>query len=418
MRSAGAPYRANIGRFFVFWGLVNFNLWLPIWIIFFQQRGVSLSQLGVLEAASGLLMGLAEVATGAAADRWGRKASMMVGAVAFGLAVLGLTTEMLSPVFLVAYLVWGPAYTFISGADMAFLYDSLKADGRADEHPRLAGRYFALEQASGGVAALLGGWLATVDMRLCFYASAAAMLLAAAVASTFIEPPRSEPGVADVRLRYREILRGAVAVLAGRPLVRYQILFGAAATAFWFVLVWVLLQPYARGVGAPLWTLGLIALVIRGVSFGGAMLADRVARRVGAEMVVAAAAVTMVAGQLVLWGFASSRALLVFFAVAFAAAVLRPTLSALLNREIPSAQRATILSIQSLLWCFFIAATEPVVLTIADRAGIATAVGVCGILTGLCLVPLVVLWRRALLPRDVPALVTPETGRVTRGIAP
>ena len=185
MSTAAGPYRANIPRFFVFWGLVNFNLWLPIWVIFFQQRGVTLSQLGGLEAASGLVMGLAEVATGAVADRWGRKASMMVGAVAFGFAVLGLTTRTLSPLFLVAYLVWGPAYTFISGADMAFLYDSLKAEGRADEHPRLAGRYFALEHASGGGAALLGGWLATVDMRVCFYASAAAMLLAAAVAFTF-----------------------------------------------------------------------------------------------------------------------------------------------------------------------------------------------------------------------------------------
>jgi hypothetical protein len=58
----------NLPRFFVFAGLVNLNLWLPIWVIYFQQRGVGLAELGIMDGVSTLLMALAEVATGAVAD--------------------------------------------------------------------------------------------------------------------------------------------------------------------------------------------------------------------------------------------------------------------------------------------------------------------------------------------------------------
>src|SRR5688572_12109174 len=43
-------YAVNILRFYVFRSLVSFFLWLPIWVIFFEERGLSLSRLGTLDA--------------------------------------------------------------------------------------------------------------------------------------------------------------------------------------------------------------------------------------------------------------------------------------------------------------------------------------------------------------------------------
>jgi MFS family permease len=386
---------ANVPRFFVFAALVNTNLWLPVWVIFFQERGIGLAEIGAMDALSTLLMAFAEVATGGVADRFGRKTSMMIGAALHGLALIGLTTRVFSPVFVVGFLVWGASYTFISGADMAFLYDTLKADGRAEEHRWFVGRWLAVEHVCAGLAALAGGFLATIDMRYCFLVSGFSLMGAALVAATFTEPPRSEPGSADVVLRYREILGAAAGLVLRWPLIRYQVLFGAAATAFSFTLTWLLLQPYAHAMGVPTVGLGLMALLIRAASVVGSMTADRLARGVGTGAVVVAAAVILAGGQLALWAVASPTVLAVFVVVALASSVMRPTISALLNREIPSAQRATVLSIQSLLGWLAVALMEPLVLALGERVGMHAALGTSGLLTFACLFPLLAGWRRA-----------------------
>src|SRR5687767_7967431 len=113
-------YQANIPRFYLFTGLGNFLLWMPVWVIFFRERGLSLSQIGVLELVSILLLAVSEVPTGAVADTFGRKASMAMGATLHGLAVLGVLTSVLSPVFVVSYCLWAISFSFLSGASEAF----------------------------------------------------------------------------------------------------------------------------------------------------------------------------------------------------------------------------------------------------------------------------------------------------------
>ena len=89
-------YRGNIPRFYAFVALTEALLWMPVWVVFFARRGLSLSQIGVLELVTMLLLAAAEVPTGAVADTWGRKASLALGATLHGLALLGLLAGVLS----------------------------------------------------------------------------------------------------------------------------------------------------------------------------------------------------------------------------------------------------------------------------------------------------------------------------------
>src|SRR3712207_2830586 len=93
-------YRGNVARMYGFTALTQSFFWMPIWVIFFQRRGLSLGEIGALEFGGMVLMAIAEVPTGAVADAWGRKTSLAIGAFLHGVATLGVTTEALSPVFL------------------------------------------------------------------------------------------------------------------------------------------------------------------------------------------------------------------------------------------------------------------------------------------------------------------------------
>jgi MFS family permease len=185
-------YGGNIWRLFTVQALLMFILWVPIWVVFLQRKGLNLTEIGLLEAGAWLLTAVLEVPTGAIADRWGRKASMSIGAFAYGMAMFLILGDALSPLFLLGYALWNSSSAFVSGADSALLYDSLRADGRASEAAKQTGRYTAIQQGSQGIASLAGAALATFDITLCFTLCGVGALVASALALTMKEPPHTD----------------------------------------------------------------------------------------------------------------------------------------------------------------------------------------------------------------------------------
>lgn len=392
-------YRANVTRFYVFSSLVYFHLWMPIWVLFFQHRGMNLTQIGTLDAIGWIVMAIAEVPTGAIADIYGRKTSLALGAVLNAAALIAVTAEVFSPVFLIGYLLWGASFTLFSGADAAFLYDSLAADGQASQYAKITGRKNAIVQASQAFGSLAGAWLAGFDMSLCFSISGALALVAAGVALTFREPPRHDVPAATSAAPapgYWQTIREAVRIAANRPAVRDQILLGALVPVFNFLLTFILLQPYAAAAGVPVANLGAVVLAVRGASVLGSMAAHRVSARIGPHVLVPAAVAIMVASHALLAVSGSPGALALFAVVSLASALIPPTLSQLLNERIPSAQRATIISLQALLWTLALAVVEPPLLAVASRAGVPFAIGLSGVILAVTALPTLLLWRRSM----------------------
>src|SRR5881396_3006437 len=166
--AASSAYRGNIWRLFAVQALLMFILWVPIWVVFLQRKGLGLTQIGLLEGFAWVLTAALEVPSGAIADRWGRKASIAMGAFLYSVAMFLILAEALSPAFLLGYALWNSSMAFVSGADSALLYDSLKAAGRAGDAPIYAGRLAAVQLGSQGIASVVGSVLATVDITLCF----------------------------------------------------------------------------------------------------------------------------------------------------------------------------------------------------------------------------------------------------------
>jgi MFS family permease len=69
-----APHAArNIRLLYLYWFLRDFQLWIPVWIVFLtDDRGFSLTQVTGAEGLYLIGVLLLEVPTGAIADHWGR----------------------------------------------------------------------------------------------------------------------------------------------------------------------------------------------------------------------------------------------------------------------------------------------------------------------------------------------------------
>jgi MFS family permease len=387
-------HRGNIWRLFTAQALLSLILWVPIWVVFLQGKGVALTQIGVLEGFAWLLTAFLEVPTGAIADRWGRKASIALGGMLYALAMFLILAEALSPAFLLGYALWNSSMAFVSGADTALLYDTLKADGREDQAARQSGRYAAIQQGSQGVAAVIGAAIATVDITLCFTLCGVAALIATGLVVTMKEPPHvDEDGAA--RLGYWKNLQTAVGIAARRPVVRALLLLYATILTLPLVVYYVLLQPYAVGVGLPIATLGIVVAGVQLTSVVASWLAYRATRYVALTTITAIGVGLLILTQGLLGAVPSIPSIGLVLLVALVPALLGPLLLARLNELIPSAQRATILSLSALMFELGLAVAMPLLLTSADRLGAPTAIGISTAIFAATAVPLLVVWRIA-----------------------
>lgn len=402
-RSERARLEANVRWFYLYRFLANLTLWLPIWVLYLQrERGLSLGQISALDAPFWLVVVLAQVPTGAFADRFGRRQALIAGNAILALAYLVFGLASTYAVILASYVVWATGMAFRSGADLAFLYDTLSALDRLDEYPRAAGRSFSLTAAAAIVALLGGAWLADVTrLDVPVVATAGISLLCVAVTFLLYEPPHLR-GAAPSLLG--AVRRGAH-VAWREPRLRYVIGFAAAVRAASFVPV-LFTQPFLAHFGAPVSSYGLLQTPARLGAIVAALWSYRLVRRLGEELALPALALWLCGWLIVLAVWDDPLAFAAFPLLALGFSGADPVFSTYLNRYIPAAERATVLSLGELLASLVLVGLEPGLGSLAQAFGLRAAFlgGLLFVaaLSALTLLPWARTLRRERRPSDAP----------------
>src|ERR1700688_4554856 len=123
-----ADWRGNVRRVYAWKVLTSLIFFSGVLIPFFTQwGGIALHQVLWLQTWFMLWIVVLEVPTGAFADRFGRRASLLSANLYLSAAVAYYATHRGWRHSLVAEFLWACAAAFASGADEALAYDSLKA---------------------------------------------------------------------------------------------------------------------------------------------------------------------------------------------------------------------------------------------------------------------------------------------------
>ncbi len=396
--SATPAHTRNINALYVFWFLRDFQLWIPVWVVFLTlQNGFSLTQVTFVEGLFLIGVVLLEVPTGAVADRFGRPVSLASGAACLAVAVLIFAFATSFPLLLTSFLLWSLAATLMSGADMALLYDTLKAGGREADYERIAGRGTAISAAAAAIATFAGGPVAALyDIEVTIYIGAATCLIAAATALTLWEPPRetteARPGIVST-------IRGAAHEIWNTRDVRAVVLLSGSTFAVLMGLQY-LIQPYLIDRDIEVGTVfSMLQVPLMAAGVAGAWFAGRLQASLGSFLPLvalpalgAAACLSLALGP----GLSTYVAMPVGFGMI---AMLTPIATGYVNRRISSDQRATVLSFQGMVSSFVLALLVPVVGFTTDRWGIAHTFTMLAVLCLLCLASFApgVVRRRALI---------------------
>ncbi|HML99405.1 MAG TPA: MFS transporter [Tepidiformaceae bacterium] len=405
----GARLERNLRLLYAYWFLREFQLWIPVWIVFLTiERGFSLTAVTIAEGL--FLVGVValEVPTGAVADRWGRSISMALGAFFLGVSVLIFAFTTSFAVLLASFMLWSVAHTLMSGADMALLFDTLKLAGREHEDEGIAGRGAALNWSGVGVATLLGGPVAALfDIRFTIFLGAATSVVAALVALALREPPHqrgerpAEPYLRSIRLAFEE-----VSATAG---LRTVILLGGVTTAA-LGAVHYLVQPFLvdREIEVGV-AFSMLQVPLFAAGMAGSLVAGRVASQAGTRRALFGVPLAGAAGCLAIAFAPGLGAYAPLLVVMFLGSMVHPIATGYVNRRVGSERRATVLSMQGMVYSLVMAVMAPAMGFSTDRWGLGVAFSVCA---GLALAALAVFGRPLARAREAMdgAVVAPVAG--------
>jgi MFS family permease len=304
-------------------------------------------------------MVLFEVPTGIVADTVGRRASYLLGTLTLTASTLlyVLLWQMGAPFWqwaLVSMLL-GLGFTFFSGAVEAWLVDALSATGFKGELEAVFGRGQMVSGAAMLTGSVAGGFIAQqTSLGVPFVLRGAILAVMFAVAFRLMHdvgfaPAKGGRPLAEMRKIASASIDHGWRVPAVKWLMVESLFVGGVGFYVFYALQPYLLELYGDPEAYQI--AGLVAAIVAGAQILGGMAASRIRRlfrrRTSALIATAGAgAVTLALIGLVesFWGV---LALIVVWGLLFAATM--PIRQTYLNGLIPSRQRATILSFDSLM---------------------------------------------------------------------
>src|SRR5688572_10102480 len=158
-----------------------------------KDRGLSFQQVTWLGSLFCVVVIAVEIPTGALADRLGRRGSMMAGSLAMVGSCLVAWNAHGFAAFAVAEILAALSLCLCSGADSAYLYDLLAAEGRAEEYPHRESVASGWHLAGAATLYAIGGLLAEIDLGLNYIATAGLSGLALLTAFALRPEPIHHP---------------------------------------------------------------------------------------------------------------------------------------------------------------------------------------------------------------------------------
>jgi MFS family permease len=396
-------------------------IWLPTALIvgintlFLLDAGLTNVEAFAANAFYTIGLAVFELPTGMFADTWGRRASFLMGA---GTQLVGNLLYVGMWYFEAPFWGWaiasvwlGMGFTFFSGALDAWLVDSLEATGYKKDLDPIFARSQIITGAAMLVGTVAGGFIAQLtSFGVPYLVRAALQLMSFVVAIVIMKEIAFTPSKTRLLTQIKELGRAAVTYgLRKRP-VRWALLaapfyMGTGIYGFYAA------QPYLLELFGDKQAIGVAGIAAAGIAvtqIAGGFAVPFIRRLFRRRTHILLACALLTAVSLALIGLIQSFyvvvGLLIVWAMAYAASI--PVRQAYLNSLIPSAQRATVLSFDSMVNSCGGTAFQPVLGRVADTRGYAASYIVSAGIACISL-PFLILARR----EDVPEDVIPEEER-------
>lgn len=377
MNTEQQKLRSNLWKFYLFDAFAGMLFAIPIIVLFWQDNGLNLTEIMILQSIFAILTLVLEIPTGYFADIFGRKKALFISGIGFliGTSVYSISSNFTS--FLVAEFFFAIGMSFYSGTGSAFVFDTLvdlKEEKNYNKYWGKAKYYGLMAMAFSNI---VGGFVGKINLRWTFYLSIPIMFLLIPVTLSLIEPKRHKLVIEKNHItKLLQIVKSAFTDIK----LRWLIIYAAIVMALTRTSVW-LYQPYFILTGIDIAYFGILFAAFQIFTAFTSKYAHKIEAKIGQRTSLIMLVIILGISYFLMSKFVFFLSFIFIFLQQFVRGFSEPVLSDYVNKLTTSDVRATILSVNSMLGNLIYAITIPFIGWIADVYSILQALTIAGITT-------------------------------------
>ena len=330
------------------------------WVAILAARGFSLVEIGLAETAYHAASLLTEIPSGTLADVFGRKKMLIISTlINVAAGVLMILSNDLAMVCL-SIALYAVCDSFASGSGDALAYDSLKTAGQESTYDRYESNQLIIYRLCSGISTLCAGFALIIGYRIAYATGIVTSLIRILILSSLKEmrPDNSPSAAASSAMKsllncFRDSLRFLRNETKAFLLMMTNSLVGAADTLLLFFL-----QAKLTAAGLPGEGLGPALFVMHLGGLIGARIILRFKKQ-SYRTVYTVTAGMVLAGILLEHSFIPLLMTAGGFIAALADDALQVRTNTRLQDMFPSAQRATLISIECFTFSIIMIVLSP-----------------------------------------------------------
>lgn len=369
---------SNISKLNLISIFLKSSLSIPIIVLFFQDNGLDLSQVFLLQTVFAVAMFLFEVPTGYFGDRFGSKISISIGCIIVSIGFI-LYSQWNSFIdFAIVETILAVWFCFISGSETALLYETLKKLGRENEYKKIEGRQsFGYE--IGACIGWIVGWLIAhyigFSETILIHGILMSLSIPLALSLVSIKIPSQNP---DTSI-WRNMWNVVVFSLHGNKKLKWIIAYTSLLGTMSLCIVRAG-QPYFELIAIPLVRFGIIWWGLRTVVAVASLYSHQWDKLIGVRWGLLTLLAFGVSGYFIMWfnpvWFNSWLPIVIWlFGISLfytQRGLQKPITNHAINELAPSEIRATVLSVNSMIGRLFFAILWPIIWRVGDLYSLQT----------------------------------------------
>lgn len=368
-------YKGNIPllaglEFTSYFGITSF------WILFFIQNGLSLLQIGLLESIFHGTSLLCEIPSGMLADRFSYKTNLYLARLASIVSsILILFGQGNFWIYALAMMVSAWSYNFDSGTSTAFLYDSAVEAGQKDRYLQISSFLSGVAEVTRTLGTVVAGFF--IHGALAWtYLIAIGLSFLSIILIYFMKEPMAKRGRNEV-LTFKTIVLQVRKEWLEKPVLFYWMLTYQLVGTLMCMFYFYYQQKISDLAG---WQVSLVMLIGSGLNLIAVYVASQIGKKWNSNRVFPTLVALTGLALLLVFSGTPFAFLLVYLLTNTLYAVYQPIYFNDLQGYLPSSVRATMLSINSMLFSLSMIVIFPLTGWLIDRWGLVAVFIVLGLI--------------------------------------
>lgn len=322
---------------------------LPIWVLYFMENGLSMTQVLITSTTMIVASQIFEIPSGIFADLYGRKKSLIISASLYIVAISILSISHSFPVFLIGEIFSGISLAFSSGSIDALVYDSLFDLNRKKDFMKISGHSFFISNIAMAGASIIGGIVASFSLR---YAMILTLVPACLlfINNLFFYEPAHHKKLGDKYFikHYKESFDFS----KNHKTIIALIFYNGIYLSFMFIF-FNFLQPYLKSFGLIENSIGYFYAFFLLTSAFASKYTNIIEEKIGEKLSLYLVPILLMLSFLIVFSAENLFiAIIGVLLVEFSWGFFNPLVSTYINHHIPASYRATIVSFKGFVFGF------------------------------------------------------------------